>query len=133
LYYIFDQCNYSGNWLSIANIAWEEIAKQASELSPPEKAQLIAWLSTSLSQELSETQQNDSKVDSANDGEIPPTWTEQEIHELLNPKPTTLAEAIAWLEANPPTEPWGDIRDDEDAAEYVHRMRRKTWSTPNNK
>lgn len=41
----------------------------------------------------------------------------------------TPAELVAWLDANPPTEPWGDLRDDEDAAEYVHRMRHNTWST----
>jgi len=37
---------------------------------------------------------------------------------------TTIQEMLAWLEANPPTEPWGDMRDDEDAGDYVHRMRR---------
>lgn len=40
------------------------------------------------------------------------------------PKPT-FADLAAWLEAHPPEEPWGDIEDNEDAADYVHRMRRQ--------
>jgi hypothetical protein len=38
--------------------------------------------------------------------------------------PMTPAELVAWLEANPPSERWGDLRDDEDASEYIHRTRR---------
>ncbi len=53
-------------------------------------------------------------------------WTDDEIRELMTPKPRTGAEIAAWLEANPPAEPWGDLRDDEDAAEYVQRMRRQS-------
>lgn len=41
------------------------------------------------------------------------------------PKPT-FAELAAWLDEHPPEEPWGDIEDDENAADYVHRMRRQT-------
>jgi hypothetical protein len=41
------------------------------------------------------------------------------------PKPT-FAELAEWLNEHPPEEPWGDIEDNEDAAEYVHRMRRQT-------
>ncbi len=54
-------------------------------------------------------------------------WTDEEIQNLLSPSTprTTIQEMLAWREANPPTEPWGDIRDDEDASDYVHRMRRE--------
>jgi hypothetical protein len=40
----------------------------------------------------------------------------------------TPAEVVTWLEANLPSEPWGNIRDDEDAGEYTHRMHHTTWS-----
>ena len=53
-------------------------------------------------------------------------WTDDEIQELMTPKRKTFKEMVEWLDANPPTEPWGDLRDDEDAAEYVHRMRRQS-------
>lgn len=49
------------------------------------------------------------------------TTTFEETH---LPKPT-FADLAAWLEAHPPEEPWGDIEDNEDAADYVHRMRRQ--------
>jgi len=54
------------------------------------------------------------------------SWTDEEIQNILSPEVprTTIQEMLAWLEANPPTEPWGDMRDDEDAGDYVHRMRR---------
>lgn len=38
----------------------------------------------------------------------------------------TFKELAAWLDANPPEEPWGDLKDAEDAGEYVHRMRRQS-------
>ncbi|MBN1679159.1 MAG: hypothetical protein JW966_02630 [Anaerolineae bacterium] len=49
--------------------------------------------------------------------------------EALPDSPTTkpsFAELADWLGTNPPEEPWGDINEDEDAADYVHRMRRQT-------
>jgi hypothetical protein len=49
--------------------------------------------------------------------------------ELLDDSPPqrmTFKELAAWLDANPPEEPWGDLKDDEDAGEYVHRMRRQS-------
>jgi mRNA-degrading endonuclease RelE of RelBE toxin-antitoxin system len=51
-------------------------------------------------------------------------WTEDEIQEMLRPKRRTYAEVVAWLKDNPPTEPFGDIKPEEDSADYVHRMRR---------
>lgn len=53
-------------------------------------------------------------------------WTDDELRELMTPKRKTFKEMVEWLDSNPPTEPWGDLRDDEDAAEYVHRMRRQS-------
>jgi hypothetical protein len=55
-----------------------------------------------------------------------PSWTDEEIRQLMARKPTPRAEFIAWLDAHPPEEPWGDLKDDEDAGEYVHRMRRQS-------
>jgi hypothetical protein len=46
--------------------------------------------------------------------------------ELSEARPMTLQELVGWLDANLPDEPWGDLRDDEDAGEYIHRMRRQT-------
>ncbi len=54
-----------------------------------------------------------------------PTWTEQEIDELMKPQRKTFTELIAWLDTNPPTESWGDLKDNETAAEYIQRMRRQ--------
>jgi hypothetical protein len=53
-------------------------------------------------------------------------WTDEEIRQLMARKPKPRAEFIAWLDANPPEEPWGDLKDNEDASEYVHRMRRQS-------
>ena len=61
----------------------------------------------------------------ASDWENQP-WTDEEINELLSLKPMPMKDFLAWLDANPPTEPWGGLRDDEDAAEYVHRLRRQS-------
>ncbi len=52
-------------------------------------------------------------------------WTDEEIKELMTLKPMPMDEFLAWLDANQSVEPWGDIRDDEDAGDYVHRMRRQ--------
>jgi hypothetical protein len=74
-------------------------------------------------------------VQHARELDFPPEDLEQikrtiEADKGLNDLPRmTPADLVAWLDANPPTEPWGDLRDDEDAAEYVHRMRHSTWST----
>jgi hypothetical protein len=38
----------------------------------------------------------------------------------------TPQEFVDWLNAAPPVEPWGDLDEEEDAAEYVHRMRRES-------
>jgi hypothetical protein len=62
------------------------------------------------------------EADSAEEWEHQP-WTDDEIRDMLTPQRKSFKEAAAWLEANPPTESWGDLQDDEDAAEYVHRMR----------
>src|SRR5688572_20372640 len=47
-------------------------------------------------------------------------WTDEEIRELMSPKRNTIEELVAWLDANPPTDSWGDLRDDDDTAEYIH-------------
>ena len=53
-------------------------------------------------------------------------WTEDEIRELIKPKRKTFRELVEWLDTNPPSELWADLKDDEDAGEYIHRMRRQT-------
>lgn len=52
-------------------------------------------------------------------------WTEAELLELMKPEPKTGAEIAAWLAAHPTPGQWGDLTDDDDVAEYVHRMRRE--------
>lgn len=56
-------------------------------------------------------------------------WTKEEIERLMTLKPMPRDEFLAWLDANPPTETWADLRDDEDAAEYIHRMRHQSSFT----
>jgi hypothetical protein len=41
-------------------------------------------------------------------------------------KRMTFKELATWLDAHPPEEPWGDLKDNEDAGEYIHRMRRQS-------
>jgi len=57
-------------------------------------------------------------------------WTDEEIQDLLHPEPSSFAQLVAWLDTNPPTQPWADLKDDEDAAEYVHNLRRQSRFTP---
>jgi hypothetical protein len=52
-------------------------------------------------------------------------WTDEEVQTRLTPQRKTFKELAAWLDANPPTEPYGDLRDDEDAVVYLHRKRRQ--------
>jgi len=54
------------------------------------------------------------------------SWTDEEIQELTARKHKTFKELVDWLDANPPTEPWGGLQDDEDAADYIHRIRHQT-------
>lgn len=64
----------------------------------------------------------------ASDWEEQP-WTDKELQELLHPKPSSFAQLLAWLDTNLPTQPWTDLKDDEDAAEYVHKLRRQSSFT----
>jgi hypothetical protein len=54
------------------------------------------------------------------------TWTDEEIRQFMTHEPLPRAEFIAWLAVNPPDETWGDLQADEDAGDYVHRMRRQS-------
>jgi hypothetical protein len=56
-------------------------------------------------------------------------WSDEEISEMLNPKRSSFKELVEWLETNPPTEPWGELDDSQDAAEYIHKLR-QTSGTP---
>ncbi len=56
-------------------------------------------------------------------------WTEDEIRELIKPRRKTFRELVIWLDNNPSSEPWGDLSDDESAADYIHRMRRESRIT----
>jgi hypothetical protein len=42
----------------MANVVWEDIAKQAAELSPVDKVRLIEWLGTLLKDELTAPDSN---------------------------------------------------------------------------
>lgn len=53
-------------------------------------------------------------------------WSDEEIHEMMQPKRSSLKQLVEWLNTNPPTEPWGGLSGDDDAAEYVHNLRHQT-------
>jgi hypothetical protein len=59
------------------------------------------------------------------DGENQP-WTDEEIRALMTPRRMSFKELAAWLETNPPQEPYGDLRDDEDAVDYLRRIRQQS-------
>jgi hypothetical protein len=89
--------------------AFDEVVSAARGLTPLDKARLMEKLASMLENDLSVTA-----------GESP------ESPEGVSPQPMTFEELAAWLNANPPEEAWGDLKDDEDAGEYVHRMRRQS-------
>ena len=57
-------------------------------------------------------------------------WTDEEIQAIKDAAPKTFRELAAWLRTAPPTEPWGGLRDDEDAAEYIHNLRHAATAWP---
>jgi len=79
-------------------VSFDEALSAASGLSPLDKVRLMERLAAMLENDL--TSQHEKKM--------------------------TFKELADWLEAHPPEEPWGDLKDDEDAGEYVHRMRRQS-------
>jgi hypothetical protein len=87
---------------------FDEAVSVASGLSPLDKVRLMERLAAMLEDDLSVAA-----------GESP-----ESLEETL-PRRLTFKELAAWLDANPPDEPWGDLKDDEDAGDYVHRMRRQ--------
>lgn len=89
-------------------VNFEDVVSAASGLTPIDKVRLMEKLASMLGNDLSIA-----------------SGESQESFEEAKPQRMTFKELAAWLDANPPTEPWGDIRDDEDAGEYVHRMRRQ--------
>jgi hypothetical protein len=106
----------------------EDAWQLAARLSALDRIRLLERIASTLEQDIAAQAQP--AADRQVEADIPSTWTDEELDKLMNPKRITPAEAVAWLDANPPQEPWGDLGDDEDAGEYIHRMRRKTWSTP---
>jgi len=52
--------------------------------------------------------------------------TDEEVQRLMSRPPMSRDEFLAWLAATPPDESWGDLANDEDAAEYVHERRRQS-------
>ncbi len=56
-------------------------------------------------------------------------WTDAEIREMLRPRRSTFKQLVEWLDTNPPTESWGGLSDDEDAAEYIHKLRHQSGFT----
>lgn len=39
-------------------------------------------------------------------------WIDEEIRDMLKPQRSTFKQLVKWLDANPPTEPWGGLRED---------------------
>ena len=85
--------------------AFDEAVSAASGLTPLDKVRLMERLASMLENDLSVAA-----------GESP------ELPENVTPQHMTFKELAAWLNAHPPEESWGDLKDDEDAAEYVRRI-----------
>lgn len=88
---------------------FDEAVSVVSELSPLDRIRLLERLASMLENDLSVAAGESTDALQGRPAEKP-----------------SFAELAAWLEDNPPEEPWGDIGEDEDAAEYVHRMRRQS-------
>ena len=88
---------------------FDEAVSIVSGLSPLDRVRLLERLASMLENDLS-----------ASTGETTNTFKEAASEKK------SFAELAAWLENHPAEEPWGDLNDDEDAADYVHRMRRQT-------
>ena len=86
-----------------------DIVKQIKTLSPQERKELAKLLIDMMDAP--------QEIEAAESTESIDDWM---------PTSMTFKELAAWLNANPASEPWGDLRDDEDAGEYVHRMRRQS-------
>jgi hypothetical protein len=86
---------------------FDEAVSIISGLSPLDRVRLLERLASML--------ENDLSVSAGTNA-----------FEESPPAKTSFAELAAWLESHPAEEPWGDLNDDEDAADYVHRMRRQT-------
>lgn len=107
----------------------DQALQLALQLSQLDKVRLLERVAATLEHDMTAPETPLTPVIAA-ESETP-TWTDEEVQALLNTPRRTPAEVLAWLAENPPTEPWGDLRDDEDAADHLHRMRRqKSWSTP---
>jgi hypothetical protein len=52
--------------------------------------------------------------------------TDEEVQALMSRPPMPRDEFLTWLAATPPDEPWGDLANDDDAAEYVHERRQRS-------
>ncbi len=78
---------------------FDEAVRVVSQLSALDRLRLLERLASLLQRDLSDVETSTSA------------------------QKKSFAELAAWLEANPPEEPWGDLDADEDAADYVHRMR----------
>jgi hypothetical protein len=89
-------------------VSFEEAVSTVSRLTPLEKVRLMEKLASMLESEISAS-----------------TVESRESAEDSGAKKMTFQELAVWLNENPPTEPWGDLKDDEDAGDYVHRMRRQ--------
>ena len=80
-------------------ITLDEALAAASEWSALDKVRLMERLAALLENDLAA-------------GELPEAWDDRP------PRRMTFKELAAWLDANPPEEPWGDLKDDEDAARW---------------
>lgn len=88
---------------------FDKALSAVSGLTPLDKVRLMERLASMLENDLS-----------AATGESSESPDERASERM------TFKELAAWLNTHPPVEPWGDLKDDEDAAEYVHRMRRQS-------
>jgi hypothetical protein len=92
----------------------QEILEQIRKLDPAQKKQVLEF-----AQHLRIVHLN------AENNPEDQAWTDEEIQALMIPKRKSMKETIAWLDANPPTEEWGGMRPEDDAADYIHNMRQQ--------
>lgn len=105
-------------------VTLQDIKKAIDRLSPEERRELREYIEQREGAEQPASEETVRPTESTNWENQP--WTDEEIRAWLTPRRMSFKELAAWLETNPPKEPYGDLRDDEDAVDYVRRMRQQS-------
>lgn len=92
----------------------QEILEQLRKLDPTQKKQVLEFAQHLRTEHLNLESNSEDQA-----------WTDEEIKVLMTPKRKTMIEVMAWLDANPPTEEWGGMQPEDDAADYIHNMRQQ--------